>query len=333
MVGIEEILKLVGTPRLGPAGVRKLEIDVAREAVLAQRAEHNIEIMEDLKDKISERIARRYRLDAFMTKDGIIERELYAGNDKLADVKGELRYKKTPYKKVAEGMEAYLQGIAFHFNRGRWMTPGLTRREHEPYMHVESLIDEFGILLAGHLSPAVECNITPVIQWKEPGETLIIPANADREISANAIRLLMQIGCALPLEKSYLKKFRKEAAKGAPKEGVNITEVSPRRAVEGGSVEKETVDWADVVRSLITAPMENHDREWDPELPYLADQTKWFGPRAKEVLAHYELSESQPGEKKGNYVSIRTVYERMQQLKEEGAGRAKEHFAELKTVF
>ena len=333
MVGIEEILKLVGTPRLGSAGIRKLEIDVAKEALLAQRTEHNIERMKDLKKKISERIARRYRFDTYIEKEGVVERQLYADNVKLADIKGELRYKKTPYKAVAEGMEAHLLGITFHFNRGRWMTPDLTRRGNEPYVHAEKLIDDFAIEMAGHLSPAVECNITPAIEWKEPKETLIIPQNADREISANSLRLLMQINYALPLEEAYLKKFRKTAAEGASKNGVNVTEVNSRKAVEGGSVERETTDWANVVRSLIPAPMENHDREWDPELPYLADSSKWFGPRAKEILAHYELSDWKPGEKKGMYVSVRSIYERIQQLKEEGAGKAKEHYAELKPVF
>jgi len=79
--------------------------------------------------------------------------------------------------------------------------------------------------------------------------------------------------------------------------------------------------------------MENHDREWNPELPYLYDPSKQFGQRWKEISRYYELSESQPGELKGPYVSVRTVHGRIQMLKEEGTGKAKEHFAEVVPVF
>ena len=328
MVGIEGTLKLMGTPRLNGS---KLEIDVARDLERSQRAEQNIERMKEMKKKILDRVSRRFRIDAYCSEEGEIERELVVEGVKVADIKGEVRYKRTPYKQVAEGMESHLQGLAFHFNRGRWLTD-VVRRDGQAYVHAGRLMEDFDIILAGHLGITVECNVVPAIEWREARETLIIPGDVGKRISASDIRLLAQIGYSLPLEESYLKAYRRAAAKGAPKKGVNITEVSSKKAVEGGTIEKETVDWTAVVRTLIPVPTRDDHREWDPEIPYLFQIDKQFGPRFTEVQAHYELSPGVNGERPGTYVSVRTAYERMQQLKEEFTGKTKEHFAEVVPV-
>jgi len=122
MVNIEGILKLVGTPRLGISGSKKFQIDVAKEAGNSERAEHNIERMKGLQGRVLELIKKRCRFDAFTMDSDSMEKELYIENEKIANVKGDCRYKKTPYKNVVEGMENYLQGIAFHVNRGRYIT-------------------------------------------------------------------------------------------------------------------------------------------------------------------------------------------------------------------
>lgn len=331
MVAIEDVLKLVGTPRLGISGSKNVQIDVAKEARDSERAKHNVERMDGLQKKILGLIKKRYKFDISTEDSDVIERELMVDGVKIADVQLERRYRKTAYKKVVEEMEDHLEGIAFHKNRGRHITDTI-RRNSKLYIHAERLLEDFDIILGGNLGLAVEYNVNPLVSYKEPRETLIVPEDSTTKLSANSIRLLAQIGFALPLEKAYLTKYNKEAAKGAPNGGVNVTEVSSRKAVEGGHTEKDLTDYTNIVRSLIPVPTEDHTKKWDPELPYLVRKDISFESK-KDIMPWYELATGRNGERLGVYVGIKSVYERLQELKENGARKIKVPFSEVKSVF
>lgn len=323
-------LKLVGTPRLGITGAKKYEIDVAKEAVNAERAKHNIEQMEALEERIVELLRKKFRFNPFAMEADVEERDLVVEGTKIADVRGECRYRKTPYKSIVNGMEDHLNGILFNAKRGRHMTDVVKR--DCVYVHAGRLLEDFDITMAGNLNLGIEYNVIPAIVCKQPGETLIVPADADRELSANSIRLLMQIRGALPLEQAYLRKYNKEAAKGAPKNGVNVTEVSSRKVIEGGVIEKDTADYMDIVRTLIPVPTENHEKEWDPELPYLVDERLTLKDK-QGFMPWYELCNGRNGERLGVYVGVKSLYDRIQELKEGNTQRIKVPYAEVKKVF
>ncbi|MFC1727847.1 hypothetical protein ACFLZ7_00065 [Nanoarchaeota archaeon] len=319
---IEEILKLVGN--------RAGAIKVSKESVYAERAEHNIQRMEEAKERLNELIRKKCRLDVFTMNSDIESKALIVGGDKIADIQAESRHKKTPYKKIVEGIEGHLQGLAFNANRGRHTTD-VVKRDGAPYLHVGRALEDFDTIVAGNLGITIEYNVTPAIEYTELNGQLVIPNGADKELSANTIRLLMQINYALPKETAYLKKFKKEASKGSPKKGVSVTPVSKGKVVEGGKTEKTVIDYMDVVRTLIPVPTENHTRDWDPELPYLVSEASFS--KKKRIVPWYDLEQGRNGERLGTYVGIKSLYDRVQELKHGTTRKISIPFADVKSAF
>lgn len=328
MASIEDTLRLVGFPR-------QLEgidgIDVAKDLESFQRAEHNVERMETLRKGIMELIKRRFRFDSYAGK--IVRRDLKVNGEVIAEVQGERRFGKTAYKAIVDGMEAYLLGMAFHTGNGG-VLPNVSAESGSPYVHAQTMYDNFQIVLGGNLKPAVEYNVIPANKLQPLENSLAVPVDAARKLSANSIALLAHIDLALPAEKDFMKSYKKASAAGAPKGGPRVT-VAGRTSVEGTSTEREQVDYTDVVRTLIDVPMSHHERHWDPELPYVISE-EFSLDELRELMPWYDLTQRDRSSKRmesGIYVGVQSVYDRMQELKEEGFRTVKIPTTKVKRTF
>ncbi len=329
MASIEEKLTLVGLPKVGQ--ISHKTIGVAAELEDFQRAEHNVERMKELRKAIMEQVKDRFRFDSYA--GDIVRRDLRVNGEKIAEVQGERRFKKSPYKGIMEGMETLLLGIAYHVGNGGSLY-NVTRDRENPMIEAQHLLDEFGIVLGGHLNPGVEYNVTPTVQWQQPTTYLVVPAKADRKLSANSIVLLAQIDAALDVEEKYVKAYKRAASRGATDDAPRVTAASVDTAVEGDSVEKAQVDYTNVVRTLIDVPMQHHERQWDPELPYLVSE-EFSLDELKELMPWYDLEQKRASSRMdaGIYIGIRGVYDRIQELKEEGHRTIKVPTAKVRKIF
>ncbi len=338
MAAVEEQLRLVGLPRLGPEFDKDtvLNINVSKEALDFERAKHNVEQMTLLEERIQKLIKRKFRVNPFRMDDKKADRELKVGDIKLADVQFQLRYSKTPYADVLAGMESKLQGITYLSTRGSDLINVILEGD-EPYILGSHLLEEFNIILSGNLNPALKCVIKPVGDYQQPKDKLLVPRGAYDQLSGNTMVLWVALQTALKAEEKYVKLFKDAAAKGAPEDGKKVTQTKKSgEVVEGSIIEKKTVDYTDIVRTLISVPTDIHDRDpWDPELPYLARDDLSIG-QMKKLLSWYDLIELKNKRKRqeaGIYVSVQSVEDRIDDLIDGDQKRVTVNVAEVKKTF
>lgn len=336
MAALEEQLKLVGLPRLGPEFEDNIDVDVAKESKNFERARHNVEQMTLLKERITKLIKRKFRIHPYRMKDKKAERELKVDDIKLADVQFQLRHNPTPYADVLAGMEAKLQGIAYLAVRGSDLINVILEKD-EPYILAGHLLEEFDIILSGNLNLSTRCIIKPIGEYPQIKDRLLVPRGAYDEISWNTIALWTALQTALKAEEKYIKLFKEAAAAGAPKDGKRITQTEKaNEVVEGVIIEKKGVDYTDVIRTLIPVPTEIHEREpFDPELPYLARDDLSLKQMQK-LLPWYDLFELKNKRKRqepGIYVGVQSIEDRIEDLVDGDQKRIKVNIAEIKKVF
>jgi hypothetical protein len=231
-------------------------------------------------------------------------------------------------------MERHLKGITYQFGLGSALVD-VIEKDDEAYIRAHRLMDDFGIIVAGNLSTSVEYNVTPLVQWEQSDGTIIVPRGAAEQMSADTIALYAQIGVALKDEKSYVKAFKEKASEGAPKEGKKVTKSSKKEVVEGEKIEKEIVDYMDVVRTLIPVPMSSKAKQWDPELPRLVAESVSLR-ELQRTMSWYDLAELESRRTRaepGIYVGIASVSDRISNLIEEKTEKSEVSKAEIKPIF
>ncbi len=337
MAALEERLELIGLPRLGSdvKGKVDLKINIAKEAKDFEHAQHNIKRMKDIKANITKLLKRRFRVNPYRMEQKILEKELKIEGDKLADVQFELRYQKTSYQSIVEGVETQLQGIMYNAIRGSDIVDVLVDGA-EPSVYAQRLLDDCSIVLAGNLGPNIECNVKPIKDFEAPTKFVIIPTDSYKEISWNMLSVWVQLITALPPEEKYVKLYKKKAVKGAPKKGKRVTPTEEGEEVVEGSIGKrDTIDYMDIVRTLIPVPMEYHEKTWDPELPYLIGKDLSLKQKQKS-LPWYELLELPNRRKRqeaGTYVGVQSVLDRIEDLRDGNTDRIKIPVVSVKPAF
>lgn len=337
MVSLEEELKLIGLPRLGPdSNEASADIDVTKEAQDFERAKHNVEQMKFFRERILKLIRRRFRANPYRMKDKKIDKELKIDNTKVADVQFQLRHNKTRYADILAGMEAKLQGIDYLALRGSDLV-NIILEDDEPYILASHLLEEFDVILSGNLNQAIRCVIKPIGEYPQPKDKLLVPRGCYEQLSWNTIALWVALEAALKPEETYVKLFKEFAASGAPEDGERITPTQKRNEViEAKVIKRQDVDYTDVVRTLISVPTEIHEREpWDPELPYLARDDLTIR-QIQRLLPWYDLFELKNKRKRqepGIYVGCQSVEDRIEDLIDGDQKRVIVNLAEVKKTF
>lgn len=223
--------------------------------------------------------------------------------------------KRPKYKAAVEGMENYLKGISVLLSQGRTIT-GILKEGRSTYIRTDSLLNAFDLIVAGVMELEVKHTITYEVSGALADEGVIDelvlgdPTSAGEVTESNS-RKYIRADRLRPVLERYVKAYEKALAKGQRKEKKTkaVTSKSAYTTTRGKS---EGPDWAYVVKTLIKVPT---DEECVGELNALADEDVSKAEKERQ-FPWYKLKYMEPRGVQRLYVSIQSVYDRIQSLKE-----------------
>ena len=238
--------------------------------------------------------------------------------------------KRPQYKTAVVEMENYLAGIATMLGEGRTIT-GVVKQGRGTYVKASALLDQFDIMVAGVMRPGVTHKIT----YEAAGELADEPAVAELELpqeryagnlNADNAANYVRMDRLNPNLVAFKKDYEKELAKGQRKP-VQTTQVKASTAYTTTKAKAVGPNWAYVVKTMVTVPT---DKNGEGELNELADPdgTK----TSKRELPYQVIFRENRGGTEEAYVSIQSVYKRIEGLKEESQIKAKRLQAQSKEV-
>jgi len=238
--------------------------------------------------------------------------------------------KRPQYKTAVTEMENYLAGIATMLGEGRTIT-GVVKQGRGTYVKAAALLDQFDIIVAGVMRPGVVHKIAYEAKGELADELAVdeveLPqeryaGNLNPDNAANYVRM----DRIQPNLAAFKKAYEKELAK-MQKKPEQTTQVKANTAYTTTKSTASGPDWAYVVKTLVTVPT---DKNGAGELNVLADPE---GTKTSKRELPYQVifRESRGGEEEA-YVSIQSVYKRIQCLKEESEIKARRLKAESKEV-
>jgi hypothetical protein len=239
-------------------------------------------------------------------------------------VKTGTKTKKPSYKSAVIEMEHYLQGILFHLSRGRAIK-GIIKEGNAPYIPITEVRDDYDIIVAGILEPQIKHTVRysakGFLKNEKTLESLIIPSNRDPSAKTEEnFMLYVRADRILKDEEEFLKEYEKELTKGLKgRKRLQTVQVSGKAAYETKRSKTDGPNYALVVKTLVTVPVSGAKTG---ELDILADDTISLQKKRKR-FNYYELMEQLFRGKPKLYVSIPSLYERIQHLKQEYRTKSK----------
>ncbi len=241
------------------------------------------------------------------------------------------KIKKPQYKTAVEGMENYLDGIFSLISGGRTIT-GVVKEGKQTYVSVDRLLEEFDIIVAGVMLPdvkhTIKYDVTGALADEIPLDEIVLkdgrnPSSITEENFANYVRMDRIISNLT----DYVKAYEAELSKGQRKKE-KLTQVTDEAAYETTKSKATGVDWMYVVTKLITVPTNPKEKG---ELNILSDDEVSKAEKERQMPT-YKLMYREPLGEKKLYVSLQSVYNRIQELKEERTIESKRLKVEPKEV-
>ncbi|MBU0979402.1 MAG: hypothetical protein KJ709_01230 [Nanoarchaeota archaeon] len=227
--------------------------------------------------------------------------------DVTFEVRSDRRMKRPKYKSAVSEMENYLSGISFLQSRGRTIT-GVAKEGKSVYISVDKLLEDYGVIVAGVMSPEVKHTISYVAAGLDtPPQEIELTGSHDlnEANAANYVRMNM----LKPVLKQFVKDYEAALAK---EEEDGITQVNTRAGYKTTTTQSDGVDWGYVVKSIIAVP--THPDELG-ELNYLADQEMSKAEKERQFPT-YRLNYREVRGSTQLFISIGSVYQRIQELKQ-----------------
>ena len=286
--------------------------DLTRGEKNYQRAVQGLDLAKARMGALEDALKAETGYDDLNLPPEVMETTLEAG-DATFTVTSHKGKKRPQYKTAVTEMENYLNGIAVIISEGRTIT-GVVKQGRGTYIRAEALRDQFDIIVAGVMRPGVTHKISYEAKGELADELAVdeveLPqeryaGNLNSENAANYVRM----DRILPNLAAFKKAYEKELAKGQ-KKPEQTTQVKASTAYTTTKSTASGPDWAYVVKTLVTVPT---DRNGEGEINILADPEATKTSRRE--LPYQVIFREYRGAEEA-YVSIQSVYKRIQELKE-----------------
>lgn len=254
---------------------------------------------------------------------------------KLGDVKFLIRSakstKRPPYKKAVENMETYLDGISFWIYQGMEIE-GIFPLGRSTFIGVEKLLGAFNIVVGGILNPGVKHTIKyeaagKLANEKVLDELVLREIRRYRVLTEQNFADYVRMDRIEPILVTYEEDYTNLLTKGQKKDE-KLTPITTRSAYETTKSKSEGSDWGYVVKTLVTVPT---DPESEGELNILNNPNISKAEKER-IFPYYTLEYIAKKDERILYVSIQSVFKRIQMLKEEKSIEAKRLIVEPKEI-
>jgi hypothetical protein len=234
-------------------------------------------------------------------------------------IKSERRIKRPAYKEVVVGLETHLQGIGFLAGTGRTIAH-VAKKGNDYYIDAERLEEDFAILVHNALKPEVKHTITYeaigiLAKLAADPQSIVdicVPLDMsryNREVAETYV--LMQL--VKPNLEAFATAYEAILAGRHENKEEKIVNVGGGDAYRVAKSTSRGADWALVTRTLYLIPKV---KKCVGELNTLADENLTISEK-KRKLPDYTLWERDVNGQSRTYVSLSSVYERIQALKGE----------------
>jgi len=231
----------------------------------------------------------------------------YPAENVLFNVKTESTTKKSPYKNIVMRMEDYLVGIISLLEGGRTIT-GIIKENGEPFMTVESLKQEYDIIVAGIFEPEIKQTITystaGALGKEKSLSQLIIPKKIPSPLARGGEELYIRINRILADMLEFKEKYENKLTKGLVEEE-KTAQISSTQTYDIKKIKRKGPNWPYIVKTLVTVPIKKAPiGEIDKIVQLNLKQ-------ARKQFPYYNFTER----KAALYISIPSVNKRIQNLK------------------
>jgi hypothetical protein len=278
-----------------------------------ERAKQGLEVIESNESALEEALKESTGFNELNLPHTQEVTEITKG-DVTISIISQKRTRKPQYKTAVVGMENYLNGIAFLLEEGRAIT-GVLREGRSTFISVDRLLESYDVIVAGIMSPEVKHTIRydvggTLLEEKVPDKidfgavkspVAFTPENFSNYVWADKIKANIE---------KYVKSYEKALTKGQ-KKTEQITAVTSRSAYKSTKCVSEGVDWCYVVSNIVTVPTRPESLG---ELNVLSDTTISLAEKQRQFPTYRLMYHEVRGEKQV-YVSIQSVYDRIQELK------------------
>lgn len=277
-----------------------------------ERAKQGLELIEEESLKLEDALKRETGYSEFNLPYEPATMDIQRGPVTFS-VKSEMTTKRPQYKTAVTQMENYLNGLNFLTSEGRVIT-GIAKSDDDGWMiRTDKLLESYEVIVAGIMFPDLRQKIDYTANEELKNQP--VPSEIDLKGRPNAsaltennfVNYVMMDRMKENLE-TYVSDFEKDLKK-QKKEGV--IEVSSRSGYEKTKNIKEGTNWGYVVKTLISAS------EKDPgELNILANPEIGFEEKQRDLPFYQLYGKDVRGERK-IFVTLESVYDRIQDLKEQ----------------
>lgn len=271
-----------------------------------ERAKQGLELIDEEMSALEESLKAYTGLDSINLPAISQTTELDLG-DVVFTIKSDKRMKRPKYKEAVTQMETYLMGLSFLHSEGKTIT-GLVKQGRDLYISVDTLHDSFETIVAGVMIPEVKHTIRYDTPHDYSGiERLALPEERDSsELNSENARNYAIMDAIKPNLLQYAKAYEATLVEGK-------NPVTKKTAYSASRTTAVGVDWKNVVTTLISFPTLDNEGEidilYDPEI----------SKAQKEREMPFDLMYRQPNGVRTLYVSIGSVYDRIQELKGEAS--------------
>jgi len=303
MATIDNIVKNVGKFDAESGDIKKSRRDYERAKQGAETIGEYRTVLEDMLKK--ETGYNKFNLPSEPQDFAITQ------GDVTFNVRSEATTKRPKYKEAVTQMENYLGGLSYVLSEGRIIT-GVAKEEGKWVIGVDELLMQYTVMVAGIMVPDVRHKISYDASGKIATEKTLESMNLGdiKDIGLNEASFMNYIRMErleydlVPFVKSYEKKLSEsEKTKG-------IVGVNSRAGYKKEDSKAEGTSWKYVASTLIKIKEDDDDGELD----ILANPDISLTEK-KEDLPFYELFVREPYGEKKLYVSLESVYDRIQDLK------------------
>jgi len=273
-----------------------------------ERAKQGLEVIEAEASQLEGTLKAETGFDRFNLPREVTETELQLGEVDFV-VRSETRTKRPQYKAVVQQMEGYIMGISFMLSQGRTIT-GVAKEGRSWYVATDKLLEAYEVMAYGVMLPEVKQTIKHKAKGIVIDDVVLEDDRDSAELTPDNGLNYAKMKKLRPTLAKYVKGYEAELAEGQ-EEGERTTEITSRSAYKTKKSTANGVDWGYVVQTMVTVP--THPDE-EGELNVLADHDLSKAEKVRD-MPWYKVINREPNGETRLYVSIQSVYERIQQLK------------------
>ncbi|MGV8141370.1 MAG: hypothetical protein ACP5NW_02935 [Candidatus Woesearchaeota archaeon] len=297
MVTIDKIVQNVG----------KFNGKVTENSTNYEKAKANVELLKDDKSmmKLEETLKKNTGYDDFNLPWKPDDYNISLGGVTF-NVRSETTTKRPQYKSAVEQMENYLGGINLLLSENRVIT-GVAKENDLWCINIDNLLENYEVILAGVKYPGIKQTIKYDAADVSTPKELDVSEESDGRLTTENFREYVMKDSLFDISKKYVKAYEKEL--GSQEKVGDVIPLTTKKGYQEKPIKSEGVDWGYVAKTLV-----NNDPKAPGELNVLVNPDISFED-TQEKMPQYTLFIREPFGEKKLYVGIRSVYDRIQQLK------------------